>query len=369
MTCKILLINPWQEDVFPPPSLGYLQAVLKTHGAQVCAMDYTQAMRQNPSDFDIVGVSFHSFSVANAVNIREKFKGAHLVCGGHHPSALPDQMLEIGYDQVVIGEGENAIVEILNGSRESIIHGRAVDVNDLPFPDYTGFGGNWSMGIPVISSRGCPFRCSFCASAQFWGRKWKMRDPDNVIAEVQNLGAKTFMFEDDNFTMNTKRAVEICEGLKGKGYSWQCASRAETLQDQDLCTALSQAGCHTAWLGIETLSQQSLDRNHKGTTVEKMLNGIQTAHEAGLQTMSQFIVGLPGDTIKDIETTVQNIKRIKIGRKGTNILWVLPGTEIHEKAKKYGFDDGYYLIYGAPFYTYEHDINTLNHWSNLINTA
>jgi anaerobic magnesium-protoporphyrin IX monomethyl ester cyclase len=366
---KVLLVNPWPGDVFPPPSLGYLQAVIKTMpGVQVVAKDFAPAKADNER-YDLVAVSYHSFSVQNARRIREHFSGMRLICGGHHPSALPQQMLDIGYDQVVIGEGEHAIRQVLAGDTSPLVQGQEIDVETLPPPDYTGFGGNWFMGLPVISSRGCPFDCTFCGSSLFWHRRWRMRSAASVLDEVYRLPVKSFMFEDDNFTNDRRRVYEICKGLEGRGYSWQCASRAETLQDADLCMQLRRAGCHTVWTGIETLSQPSLDRNCKRTTVAKMLHGIDVAHLHGLETMCQFIIGLPDDTEADIAETVRNIKRSRIHRRGTNILWILPATAVHTKALQQGFNNDVYLASGAPYYTYEQDMNTLQRWSNLITNA
>jgi len=365
---KVLLINPWQSEVFPPPSLGYLQAVLKQAGVEVTACDLFDTSTKK-DEYDLVAVSFHSFSVRNALEIRQMFKGK-MICGGHHPSALPQQMLDIGYDQVVIGEGEKAILEIINGNTDKIVLGTPCNLEELPFPDYTGFKGNWSMGIPIISSRGCPFSCSFCASANFWDRKWRMRSAENVVKEIVASGYKTFMFEDDNFTFDRRRAMEICQLLwEIGGFSWQCASRAETLADDDLCWFLKKAGCHTVWLGVESLSQESLDRCNKHTTVKKLMAGIKFAHRRGLQTMSQFIVGLPGDTKKNIDETVANIRDYKLGKRGSNILWILPNTDIHKIAKERGFDDSIYLQDKELYYTYEQDLTTLKHWAKLINAA
>lgn len=372
---KILLVNPWQAELFPPPSLGYIQAAAKAAGADVTAVDmgsesFADAAGQQ---WDIVGVSFHSFSVQHARNLRRLFEGQHLICGGHHPSALPQQMLDLGYDQVIKGEGENAIIDIINGNTNRIIEGTAVDINAMPCPDYTGFKYTNAMGLPVISSRGCPFACSFCASKSFWGRRYRVRSADNVLAEIERnraAGVMEFMFEDDNFTLHRERALEICDGLIAMGSPrWQCASRAETLIDEELCRRMRQAGCHTVWLGIETLSQATLDRIAKHTTVGRQMLGVETAERAGINTMSQFIIGLPEDTLADIEETARNIKRSHIRRKGCNIAWVLPDTEIHRQAKLRGFDDSIYLDSGAPFYTYERSMNTLQYWANLINQA
>jgi radical SAM superfamily enzyme YgiQ (UPF0313 family) len=369
---RCLLINPWAAEVFPPPSLGYLQATLKRETDwEVIAKDLPDINEADvATKWDLVAASFHSFSIQNAAKVRSMFYGTHLVCGGHHPSALPQQMFDLGYDQVVIGEGEAAIVRIINGDRSNLIMGESTPIDQIPWPDYTGFGSTGAMGLPVISSRGCVYDCSFCASSQFWHRRCTMRTADNVLAEIEGRAVKLFMFEDDNFTVNRHRVIEICDGLRRMGgMQWQCASRAETLADDELCWNLRAAGCHTVWLGVESFSQPALDRNRKRTTVEKMLAGIKIAHAAGLETMSQFIVGLPDDSEADIDETARVIRQNNIGRKGTNILWVLPQTEAYLRAKLHGFDDSAYLYKGAPYYTVEQDFSTLTKWNNKINMA
>jgi len=367
---RVLLINPWEGEVFPTPAIGYLQSVLKANGIDVKAMDLSKAMNES-DDYDLVAVTFHSFSVKYARTIRDKFKG-HLICGGHHSSALPDQMLSIGYDQVIIGEGEKAIMDVINGNNSAIIKGEISEIDSIPYPDYTGLNYWGTMGIPIISSRGCPFACNFCASSHFWNRKYRMRSVDNVLNEISlriRQGFKQWMFEDDNFTANKQRVMDICASISEMGaFDWQCASRAESL-DEELCRALKLAGCKTVWIGVESLSQESLNRCNKNTTVEKMLKGIETAEKIGLETMSQFIIGLPGDSLKDINLTVQNIKKSAIKRKGTNILWVLPNTEAYRLAKEKGFSDEIYLQNGAPFYTFEQNIETLRYWSSLIDNT
>jgi len=221
-------------------------------------------------------------------------------------------------------------------------------------------------GIPIISSRGCPFSCLFCDSTNFWGHKYKMRSADNVLAEIElrkSEGYLTWIFYDDNFTANKSRILEICSGLDGS-YIWECVGRAENL-DKELCHELFRAGCRMVHLGIESLSQEALDRMGKNTTIEKMLKGVENAESIGLRTMSLFLIGLPGDTIRDIELTRYHRQRSHITQYGTNICWVLPGTDIYKKAKAYGFNDDAYLS-GVPFYTYEHSFEELTLWASQI---
>ena len=366
---RVLLINPWQSDVLPPPAIGYLQSALKYFKIEVKACDLEEAMTMN-DDYDLTGVTFHSFSVKYARQIRNKFKGK-LICGGHHPSAMPQQMLSIGYDQVVIGEGENAIIDIISGNDSKIVRDCERKyfngINDIPFPDYTGLNFGGSMGINIISSRGCPFSCKFCASTNFWGHKYIMRSAENVLSEIKKIkseGFTTWIFEDDNFTANKKRVFDICSNLDGQ-LLWATVGRAESL-DEELCRELYRAGCRSIFLGIESLSQDALDRMEKNTTVERMMKGIEIAEKRGIKTISLFLIGLPGDTIQNIQETHQNRLKSKITDYGINIAWVLPATEIYRKAKEKGFDDNVYLESGAPFYTFEQSIDTLNQWTKLI---
>jgi len=364
---KVLLIDPWDKDQLPPPSLGYLQAALKHWKVDVEAKNIADVYSD---DYDLIGVTFHSFSVKFARQIRDRFKGK-LICGGHHSSALPEQMLSIGYDQVVIGEGENAIIDIIQGNNSKIVtnceHKYFNAINDIPFPDYKGFNFNSPHGIAIISSRGCPFNCNFCGSSNFWGHKYKSRSVDNVILEIEKIkseGYNTWIFYDDNFTANKKRVFEICSYLDGK-FIWECVGRAESLDDE-LCKELYRAGCRRIHLGIESLSQDALDRMNKNTTVDKMMKGIEVAENNGINTFSLFLVGLPGDTYKNIEETRQNRLRSRVTQYGSNIAWVLPGTSIHQKAKERGFNNEVYLQSGVPFYTYEQSIETLTAWSKMI---
>jgi anaerobic magnesium-protoporphyrin IX monomethyl ester cyclase len=371
---KVLLINPWIPDVLPPPSIGYLQAALKNIGIDVVAKDLKQALQDNEK-YDLVGVSFHSFSVKYAKAIRNKFKG-HLICGGHHPSAMPDQMLKIGYDQVVVGEGENALIDIMNGNTNQVIYSKDCKgkyfktINDFPIPDYSGLNFSGELGINIISSRGCPFACSFCASTDFWHNKYFMRSAESVLNEIKtrkNEGFKSWVFEDDYFTANKKRVFKICSQLDGQ-LTWWCQGRAESL-DEEMCQELYRAGCRKIILGIESFSQATLDRNNKNTTVVKMIRGIEIAERIGLKTFCLFLVGLPGDTERDINQTIYWLKKVKISQRGFNIAWVLPGTDIYKKAKEYGLNDNVYLEDGAPFYTYEHNMSTLNNWVYQMNNA
>lgn len=386
---NILLLHPSQPSIFPPPGLAYLAATVRSEreDVNVVATDLAGLPDaiQGPS-FDIIGISLHSFAVRELPSLLPRLRRhspkARIIAGGHHPSAMPEQMLRHGFDQVISGPGENALLKAVEGDTSAHIAGEAVDANDLPVPDYSGFGGSWQLplfphvkALPVISSRGCPFTCNFCASSAFWRRKWFSRRPEHVIDELRahivKWGISGFMFEDDNFTLQSDRAIEICRHIREyilpqwPQIQWQAASRAEVLSDEHLCQALAESGCTHVWLGCESGSDEILARSGKQTTAEEQLKGIETAARFGLSTIGQFIVGLPGESEESVARTISFIQQSCLTRIGVNIAWVLPGTALYEIACRNGFDPESYFR-SVPYFTHEHSYRTLAGWQKSI---
>lgn len=388
---RVLLINPWQMGSLPMISLGYLKAYIKKHKPSVevsFADEVTYSEIKGP--FDIIGFSIHTAHLPNAIRIldflKAKFPDANFIAGGHHPSALPEQMLEIGFNQVVIGPGGNAFLSIIEGNTADILdyRGDNIDLDIISDYDDQGAGSRvpgmtqnlgWKR-MPILSSIGCPFSCSFCASSEFWKRKWTPRSAESVVEEMLyrlNTGrASSFIFSDDNLTLKKNRAVELCELIKEKvlvkypKLEWQCGSRTESLIDQDLCKSLYSAGCRWVWLGIESGSQKLLDSCSKGLRKEKQFEGIEEAYRNKLKTVGQFIVGLIGETEDTISETINFINSTHITNPGCNTAWLLPNTYFHSYALERGFNNDRYLTEGAPFFTYENSIETLVSWTKKI---
>ena len=372
---RVLLINPWSVDVMPQVSIGHLAGYLRHHGVDVQSIDAGRLHEVTGSP-DIIGISIHSFAVPAALRVaaycRKTWPAAKVVGGGHHPSALPDQMMRTGlFDRVVRGRGEKPLLSMC-GVEESEDHG------DIP-PDYRGLlstgGGITGLPgpiVPVVTSFGCPFKCAFCASADFWGGRWYPRDVNAVLDELETLSpGVNFMMEDDNFLANPARAIAICEGIKERmpGRAWCCTGRAESLSNAPMMQALKESGCTTVWTGCESFSQDTLDRMRKHTTVERMRAGLRTAIDHGIETMCQFIIGFPGDTQADVDATVANIV---MGREithiGRQVCWILPGTVVCDEAKARGFSEDAFLA-GVPTYTYEHPAGQLQAWAAQLSAA
>lgn len=379
---SVLLIHPCNPDIFPPPAIGYLRAAISDIADVRSAYLGADLGLGNPQ---FIGISLHSFAVPQMQTmlprLRAQYPGAHIVAGGHHATALPQETLDLGFDQVITGQGETALRNvILDGVRDKIYS--APCLTKITVPDYTGLDtGTWAMpmgqpgrGIGILSSVGCPFKCSFCASTNFWKGQWRPMTPLETRASLEDqivrYNLNGWMFEDDNFTLVPERAMQICELIKESpvtkngGLPWHAASRAESLCSEPLCKAMRTAGCTHVWLGIESLCQSTLDRCRKGTTVEAMINGIGTAKRSGLTPVCQFIVGLPGETEASMSRTIDAARTMNI-RAAVNKAWVLPGTDIHTQAIKHGFTNSQYLQ-GVPFYEYEWPAGTLDRWSNTL---
>lgn len=374
---RVLLVNPCLPDVFPHVGIAHLQGALLAAGIDCMACDANRLpyiINSRSFEFDVIGISVHSFAVSRALHCAKichyAWPHARVVAGGHHATAMPGQMLAGKFTDVISGQGEKQLVEMCGGV-----------YSGYTYPVYTGLettGGHIPFlgpTFPIITSFGCPFSCSFCASSAFWGSKWTARPAESVIHEIEfrrkSGQMNTWMFEDDNFTADRYRAIEICQGISAvaPGVPWACAGRASDLTDSVLCLALKNAGCVRVWLGVESFSDRMLGAMNKGATAARMQHGIGMAEAFGLPTFGQFIIGFPGENEDSITQTVNGIKLSKLTNHGGNICWVLPGTKPHAEATARGFKDRDYVTDGAPFYTFEQPISVLNEWNRRITEA
>jgi radical SAM superfamily enzyme YgiQ (UPF0313 family) len=259
------------------------------------------------------------------------------------------------------GEGEQAMLDIVNGRRDRIVTCPLVeDINKIPIPawdmldmhDYVKMGTNSVMGPTpnnkegnVLTARGCPFDCGFCAQAAVTKRRMRYKTVERVVEEVKFLNARygcdRIYFGDDTFIVDDKRVIKLCEALKkihqqGILYDWHCLTRADRT-DPELFKLMYEAGCRQVTYGIETGSQKILDIIEKQTTVEENTNAIKTALNAGLKVRAQMIVGLPGETQETVEETAEFIRKVPATSFGLHIFVPLPGCQIWYDPDRYDF--------------------------------
>ncbi len=297
--------------------------------------------------------------------------------GGIHPSLFPKQMLEHKeIDFVVIKEGEYRTLKLLdaiskNESYEKqegiafrkgneIIVNQATsyikNIDELPFParhlidmekyiDINVQSNPFSMKKRVeriFTSRGCPFDCCFCAGSSYWGNI-RMRNVENVIGEMEYLKDKyniqEIHFSDDNMTMNKKRAMDLFKKMKRLGFNWCTPSGIlmSTL-DEEMIKAMAESGCYQLTFSPESGSQRVLDEIiHKPLDLKIVKPLISICHKYGVNVHSNFIVGLPGETKKELIQTFDFAKYVNFDSACFFIAVPYAGTELYETCKKKGW--------------------------------
>jgi radical SAM superfamily enzyme YgiQ (UPF0313 family) len=299
------------------------------------------------------------------------------VFGGIHPTIFPEDVLNNKYvDVVCVGEGETTMLELLQTMHKGeglnkvagilykekgkIIKNQArpliQDLDDVPFPardllpmnDYlfTNVGRvGWELPSPstsMITSRGCPFQCTFCSSHLTFGRKVRYRSPKNVVDEIEHLvnkyKVKGISFVDDTFTLNSKRTSAICSEIISRGINvqWMCMGRVDTTS-KELLEDMKKAGCISIGYGIESGSQHVLDEYiKKNISLEAAQKAIKITKEVGLTSVAYFMIGTPGETMGDINKTIEFAKKLNPDAVNFSITIPMPGTEMFDIANKMG---------------------------------
>lgn len=372
---KIALIRPFYQShiITPPLGLGYLSSFLKSKGHSVLIID---ALRDNLSNDEIleklkaekiklVGITCLSAFYNEVVSLSNLLKenDIDVLIGGVHPTFMPKEtLIDTKANFVILGEGELALSKFLDGAKNisgiyslsDFNNGKKIDIcerfenlDELPFPDWEQLSPksypraphgaivkNFPIGI-IMTTRGCPYGCKFCASPKFYGRKIRFRSPQNVIDEIKylikNFQIKEIHFEDDNLTLKRSHIEEICNLIiKNKiKISWSCPNgiRADKV-DRDLIKLMKKSGCYCFAYGVESANPQILKNINKDEPIEVIRKSIEIADECGISAQGFFIFGLPGETKETIKETIDFAVKSKLSRAQFLILDVLPGCEL-----------------------------------------
>jgi len=389
---RILLVRPVSDTyiISPPIGLGYIATAIRKAGINPYILDCAKE-RQTLSGFknfienfnpDLVGFQVWSCDVPQVKKslkiVKELNNKAVTVIGGAHPSGDPEGSLEYfpEADYGFRGEGEQGIellIKKLLGDRpiglDSIpgliwrdgdkTHVSPLslvdDLNSYGFPawdlippgeypnaPHQGFAKAFPIA-PIITTRGCPFDCSFCASHSINGRKVRFRTVGHVLEEMDLLqnryGVKEFHIEDDNFTINKKYVKTFCNTLKLKGIDtyWHCSSgmRLDSL-DIDTLRLMKGSGCYTYTVAIESGTNRVLKLMQKHLSVETVQKQIEMMNQAGCKPTGLFMIGFPGETKDEISKTIQFSKSLDIKRAQFAIFHPMPGSKIWGKLKAQG---------------------------------
>lgn len=321
---------------------------------------------------DLIGFNTVSPLIFDTVEcislIRKSYQGL-LVAGGHHASALPELTLQKipGLDGIICGEGEISMSRLAGGEAPHIIPGiwwrtqdgiscsgpaeqiknldqlpfPAFDLLDMPFytrPGLQAVRGHYLSAVSILASRGCPHQCEFCSESLTYGRGLRRHSPEYVGEWVQKAVADYqvggIYFHDNDFLVNHAWAESIAHQFMnpviGRKIKWSVQARADQL-DEGLLRLLKQAGCVQIEIGIETSSQQDLDKFNKKTTVDMNEKAIALCKKAGLNVHAYMMVGFENEGIKELEEKLKWLKKAAPTSFSWNLLGLYPGTALYLK--------------------------------------
>ncbi len=385
---KITLVNPpypsasHAHPALVPLGICYLGAVCEKSGHEVNVID-CQAEKLGLDAFrkrleqavpDVVGVTSTTLTYKSALKVagiaKEVSPKCTTVLGGCHATFWDENALKecSSLDVVVRREGEFTLVELLEKlqGKTSLDGVQGItfrnndggivrnedrpfieNLDDLPFPAHHLLPLNSlkKMGkviFPLTTSRGCVYWCDFCTAVRMFGRRYRMRSPKNVVNEIetvmQKFGATQFTFYDDAFTVDPQRSEQICEEIMRRKLKiqWDCETRVDMVT-RDLLQKMRDAGCIAVWFGVESGSQNMLEKMHKRIKLEQTKKAYRMSRELGLMTVASVVLGFPGETEETVWETVNFVKQLNTNDVGFYIATPYPGTPLYDQVKEKGW--------------------------------
>ena len=368
----------------PPASLLAVAAILERAGVEVQLIDmvaerlsFENALaRVKAFSPAMLGFTLTTYSFHSAMKWIRRFRdgtGLPILAGGAHASIYPDEtMTHPEIDYLVLGEADRPLPEFIKrltagGSLEGIKSfayrhdGRVVvdktveileNIDDAPFPAlhlvknelYGSILSQRKNYTALMSSRGCPYRCTFCDQKK---TPYRMRSPQSLVEEIKRnyyrFGIRDFDIWDSTFTANEKRVMEICERLVGEklNISWRIRARVDSV-NEPMLDALKGAKCRTVLYGIESSNRDILTRMKKDITPERVEHIIAYTKKVGMQTLGYFMFGYPGETRATMEATIQFALGLPLDYVQMTVLVPFPDTAIYEYYKERRLGDYWY---------------------------
>jgi anaerobic magnesium-protoporphyrin IX monomethyl ester cyclase len=362
---KIVFVQPrtgFKGHTWEALNIGYLTSYLRNYYDAGLNIEFYSGFYDSDEtilnaceDADIIGMSCtspqykHGLQLANQI----KNKRNRIVFGGVHASAVPDLLLkEPSIDVVVVGEGEKAMLQIVSDFHEAkkvsekLLHFDFVeDLDTIPFPDritiknerniQQAYKDNGVRITSVLTSRGCPYRCAFCCSDTIWKRKTRIRSVRNVLKEIEELVEKWkiqfLKFSDDTFTLNKKWIAEFSRLKIEMGFDlpYGCNAHVNTI-DENMLKHLTDRNCTELWYGVESGSPQILKDMRKNTSIDRIKKVFRLTKAYGIKTRAYFLLGMPNETIEDIQMTEKLCDELEPDIVGFSLLSPFPNNEFFD---------------------------------------
>lgn len=398
---KIILVNPVSMLIeksneiksflkpIPPLGIAYIAAVLEDNGINAVIIDqYAERMSNHTfidtvikNEPDIVAFSCLTPTIKNVSVLVKQIKalnpGIKIILGNIHPTIFASELLREGFADIVVrGEGEYAMPEVVLALEKKIslkgikgisfIENNTIchnpdrqpidDLDQIPYPAwhlldlekydcYPMLGLKKKKFLPILASRGCPYRCIFCAQEKIH-TKIRYRKVSGIIDEIEFMHKKynidCFVFNDPFFPFSIQQGLEFCDELINRGLHkkiiWIAESRVDKV-NLELLKAMKNSGAYLIMYGFEVGTQKTLDALKKESSLGQSLEAMRLTKKAGLHTLGLFMLGTPGETRRDCEETIRFSKKLDCTIAKFNIVVPYPGTYLFEKYRK-GFNIG-----------------------------
>jgi anaerobic magnesium-protoporphyrin IX monomethyl ester cyclase len=378
---RVMLVNPpysgARVKVVFCAGLGYVAQTLKERGFEYDLMDMSRGytlrdLKKKIEAFrpDLIGVSLMTYRYKESYclikNMKQAFPQIPIVAGGPHVSLFRQQVLTecAALDFGVVLEGEETLIELCQGNPPDTIKGliyrsgpsltysgdRAFmkDLDSIPFPRYEKFELEKRFkkevnALPIVSSRGCPFDCIYCPVQYSIGQEFRARSPESIMQELSfwyEQGYRIFSFADDNFTLLKERVYKLCSLLKKSPFkdirlSCDNGIRADKV-DKELLAFMKKANFYRLAFGVEAGNDKVLKRLHKNESIEVIKQRIREACDLGYEVDLFFLVGSPGETMRDLEDSFRIAQTCPIGTANFYNIIPFPHTKLFDWIKENG---------------------------------
>jgi radical SAM superfamily enzyme YgiQ (UPF0313 family) len=350
---KITFIEPRGvvKNLFPYyssfPLMGpvYLGTILHNKGYKVRIYSENMVGRDAPDEFldtDFLCLSMLTLTAPRGYEIARKFRqinpGGKIIMGGIHPTFMPEEAIEHS-DLVVRGEAENLILDLIEyGWTEKIVNGKPVeDLDSLPLPNWNLVYNSDKIYVkPVMTSRGCPYDCTFCTVTKMFGRHYRFNSPERVLEEIFSTNHRRIFFYDDNFGANRRRLQEILKGMIQRNFdgSWYAQLRTDVTKVDETVRLMAESDCGHVLIGFESISNKTLEEYNKHQNSTDILNSIKTFHKHGIGVHGMFVLGADSDGPDVFQETLNFCMENELDTAQFGVLTPFPGTGTYYKFKK-----------------------------------
>lgn len=395
--------------ILTPIGLAYLAASLREWaGFQVeildCMaedLDWEGAKKRIKSAapdllFFALGTPTLAYTIRWVSTLKEELPRVRIIAVGPHVTTLPEESLKkVQLDFIIRGEPEQAACNLARAlsdekgleevkgisyrSNDAIVHNPDQEllgeIDRLPFPardllPNEKYSAPFARRVPfglILTARGCPFKCVYCATRGYYGRTWRPRSVESVIEELKEMvekhGLKDIGFWDDTFTINRERVIAVCRRIieEKLGIEWICLSRVDTV-DPEILGWMKRAGCYQIQFGVESGDEEILRVLGKNTTIEQVRNAFRWSKEEGIEPAAFFMLGNPGETEESVKKTIELALELPASYASFNINTPYPGCELFEQLKDHLSDDWTHFDAKHTSYQSDFDAKTLERY-------